>query len=69
VVADLVSDFGWGVACLITVAAGVLQVLLGLSHVARSALAISPVVVITIALQQAHVLLGGKSKSTAWHKV
>jgi len=77
VVADLVSDFGWGVTCLITVAAGVLQVLLGLSRVARAALAISPVVVhamlagigITIALQQAHVLLGGKSKSTAWHNL
>jgi carbonic anhydrase len=77
VVADLVSDFGWGVTCLITVAAGVVQVLLGLSRVARAALAISPVVVhamlagigITIALQQAHVLLGGKSKSTAWHNL
>ena len=77
VVADLVSDFGWGVTCLITVIAGVLQVLLGLSRVARAALAISPVVVhamlagigITIALQQAHVLLGGKSKSTAWHNL
>src|SRR6516225_2836880 len=77
VVADLVSNFGWGVTCLITVSAGVLQVLLGLSRVARAALAISPVVVhamlagigITIALQQAHVLLGGKSKSTAWHNL
>jgi carbonic anhydrase len=77
VVADLISDFGWGVTCLITAAAGVLQVLLGLSRVARAALAISPVVVhamlagigITIALQQAHVLLGGKSKSTAWHNL
>ncbi|OBH58425.1 SulP family inorganic anion transporter [Mycobacterium sp. E2479] len=77
VVADLISDFGWGITCLITVAAGVLQVLLGLSRVARAALAISPVVVhamlagigITIALQQAHVLLGGKSKSTAWHNL
>src|ERR1700761_3363618 len=77
VVAGLVSDFGWGVTCLITGAAGLLQVLLGLSRVARAALAISPVVVhamlagigITIALQQAHVLLGGKSKSTAWHNV
>jgi carbonic anhydrase len=77
VVADLISDFGWGITCLITVAAGALQVLLGLSRVARAALAISPVVVhamlagigITIALQQAHVLLGGKSKSTAWHNV
>jgi carbonic anhydrase len=77
VVADLVSDFGWAVTCLVTAAAGVLQVLLGLSRVARAALAISPVVVhamlagigITIALQQAHVLLGGKSKSTAWHNL
>ncbi|MFW3114375.1 transmembrane transport protein [Mycobacterium haemophilum DSM 44634] len=75
VVAELISDFGWAVTCLITLAAGALQVLLGLSRVARAALAISPVVVhamlagigITIALQQAHVLLGGKSKSTAWH--
>src|SRR5246127_3024099 len=77
VVADLISNFGWGATCLITVAAGVLQVLLGLSRVARAAPAISPVVVhamlagigITIALQQAHVLLGGKSKSTAWHNL
>jgi carbonic anhydrase len=77
VVADLISNFGWGAACSITVAAGVLQVLLGLSRVARAALAISPVVVhamlagigITIALQQTHVLLGGKSKSTAWHNL
>jgi MFS superfamily sulfate permease-like transporter len=77
VVADLVSDFGWEVACFITVAAGVVQVLLGLSRVARAALAISPVVVhamlagigITIALQQAHVLLGGRSKSSAWHNL
>lgn len=77
VVADLVSEFGWGLTCLITVAAGVLQVVLGLSRVARAALAISPVVVhamlagigITIALQQVHVLLGGQSKSTAWQNV
>ncbi|SRX92181.1 transmembrane transport protein [Mycobacterium leprae TN] [Mycobacterium shimoidei] len=77
VVADLIDQFGWSVTCLITVAAGVLQVLLGLSRVARAALAISPVVVhamlagigITIALQQAHVLLGGASKSSAWHNV
>ncbi|GFG97856.1 SulP family inorganic anion transporter [Mycobacterium timonense] len=77
IVAGLISEFGWGITCLITVAAGTLQVLLGLSRVARAALAISPVVVhamlagigITIALQQAHVLLGGKSKSTAWHNL
>src|ERR1700757_670915 len=77
IVADLISNFGWGVTFLITVAAGVLQVLLGLSRVARAVLAISPVVVhamlagigITIALQQTQVLLGGKSKSTAWHNL
>ncbi|BBZ45921.1 SulP family inorganic anion transporter [Mycobacterium parmense] len=77
VVAGLVSDFGWEITCFITVVAGFLQVMLGLSRVARAALAISPVVVhamlagigITIALQQAHVLLGGKSKSTAWHNL
>jgi len=77
VVADLISNFGWAVTCFITAAAGAVQVLLGFSRVARAALAISPVVVhamlagigITIALQQAHVLLGGKSKSTAWHNV
>lgn len=37
VVAGLVSDFGWGVTCFITVAAGAVQVLLGLSRVARAA--------------------------------
>lgn len=77
VVAGLVGQFGWKVTCAITVAAGVLQVLFGLSKVARAALAISPVVVhamlagigLTIALQQVHVLLGGESKSSALSNV
>lgn len=77
IVAGLVAEFGWKVTCAITVAAGVLQVLFGLSRVARAALAISPVVVhamlagigVTIALQQAHVLLGGQSRSSAWSNV
>ncbi|MHC9290883.1 SulP family inorganic anion transporter [Mycobacterium sp. LTG2003] len=77
IVAGLVSEFGWAVTCAITVCAGVLQVLFGLSRVARAALAISPVVVhamlagigITIALQQVHVLLGGSSNSSAWANV
>ena len=77
IVADLIAEFGWGITCFITAVAGVMQVLLGLSRVARAALAISPVVVhamlagigITIALQQTHVLLGGESKSSAWHNV
>src|SRR6201993_5134487 len=68
VVAALVSDFGWGGTGLITAAPGVLQVLLGLSRVARAALGISPVVVhamlagigVTIALHQAPAFLGGK---------
>jgi carbonic anhydrase len=67
VVADLIARFGWGVTCAITAAAGLLQVLFGVSGVARAALAISPAVVhamlagigITIALGQLHVLLGG----------
>lgn len=73
VVADLIARFGWGVTCAITVAAGLLQVLFGVSRVARSALAISPPVVhamlagigITIALGQLHVLLGGKAGTDA----
>ena len=77
VVASLIAEFGWKVTCAITVAAGVLQVLFGLSRIARAALAISPVVVhamlagigVTIALQQAHVLLGGESHSSAWRNV
>lgn len=74
IVAGLVAEFGWAVTCAITVCAGVLQVLFGLSRVGRAALAISPMVVhamlagigITIALQQVHVLLGGSSESSAW---
>ncbi|OZF06810.1 carbonic anhydrase [Rhodococcus sp. 15-1154-1] len=73
VVAELVNQFGWAVTCLITVGAGAVQILLGLSRIARHALAISPVVVhamlagigVTIALQQIHVLLGGESESSA----
>jgi len=73
VVADLIGRFGWGVMCAITVAAGLLQVLFGVSRVARAALAISPAVVhamlagigITIALGQLHVLLGGAAGTDA----
>ncbi|BDX32077.1 putative transmembrane carbonic anhydrase [Mycobacterium antarcticum] len=77
IVAGLVAEFGWKVTCAITVAAGVLQVLFGVSRIARAALAISPVVVhamlagigLTIVLQQVHVLLGGDSQSSAWRNV
>ncbi|WP_405493247.1 SulP family inorganic anion transporter [Nocardia sp. NBC_00511] len=74
VVAATISEFGWKTACFITVLAGIMQILFGLSRIARAALAIAPVVVhamlagigVTIALQQVHVLLGGTSQSTAW---
>lgn len=77
VVAELVTQFGWKATCAITAAAGVLQVLLGLSRIARAALAIAPIVVhamlagigITIALQQVHVLLGGGPRSNAWENL
>ncbi|WP_370512235.1 SulP family inorganic anion transporter [Skermania sp. ID1734] len=77
VVAELVAQFGWKLTTAITVCAGILQILFGLSRIARAALAISPIVVhamlagigLTIALQQVHVLLGGASKSTAWQNI
>jgi len=73
IVADLVGRFGWGVTCAITVAAGVLQVLFGLTRTGRSALAISPAVVhgmlagigVTIVLGQLHVVLGGEQQDDA----
>ncbi|MFF1832157.1 SulP family inorganic anion transporter [Paenarthrobacter sp. NPDC058040] len=73
VVAGLVQEFGWQVTCAITAAAGVVQLLMGLSRLGRAALAVSPVVVkamlagigITIILQQLHVLLGGKAAGSA----
>lgn len=73
VVAGLVQEFGWQVTCAITAAAGVVQLLLGISRVGRAALAVSPVVVkamlagigITIILQQIHVLLGSPPAGSA----
>ena len=77
IVAGLIAEFGWKVTCAITVCAGVLQILFGLSRMGRAALAISPMVVhamlagigITIALQQIHVLLGGETHSSAWYNI
>ena len=77
VIAELVATFGWKVTCAVTVCAGLLQILFGISRVARAALAIAPVVVhamlagigITIALQQIHVLLGGSSASSALENI
>ncbi|MBB4932220.1 carbonic anhydrase [Lipingzhangella halophila] len=72
IVADLVHTYGWGVTCLITVLAGCVQVALGTFRIARAALAISPAVIhgmlagvgATIAIAQAHVVLGGSPHSS-----
>ncbi len=77
IVAGLIAEFGWKITCAITVCAGLLQIVFGLSKVGRAALAISPMVVhamlagigITIALQQVHLLLGGETHSSAWHNL
>ncbi|MFE3752675.1 SulP family inorganic anion transporter [Nocardia tengchongensis] len=77
VVAESISQFGWAAACFITMLAGGLQILFGLSRIARGVLAIAPVVVhamlagigIVIALQQVHVMLGGNSLSSSWGSI
>ncbi|MEX5708218.1 bifunctional SulP family inorganic anion transporter/carbonic anhydrase [Parafrankia sp. FMc6] len=74
VVAEIVATHGWRTACFVTAAAGVVQILFGLSRVARAALAISPAVVhgmlagigLTIVIGQIHVVLGGTAGSAAW---
>ena len=73
VVAETVARFGWQATCAITVMAGLLQLVFGLSRVGRYALAISPTVMsallagigISIVLGQANVALGGTSQPSA----
>lgn len=70
VVAETIATFGWATTCAITVLAGAVQIVLGLSRIARAALAISPAVVhgmlagigVTIVLAQLHVVLGGATQ-------
>ncbi|GAA3435817.1 SulP family inorganic anion transporter [Kutzneria kofuensis] len=67
IVAGLVAQFGWAATAAITVGAGLVQILLGLSRVGRLALSLSPAVVhgmlagigVVIAVGQLHVVLGG----------
>jgi carbonic anhydrase len=69
----MVQKYGWPAMCAITVAAGLVQIVLGFSRIARACLAISPAVVhgmlagigVVIALAQMHVLLGDKPESSA----
>lgn len=77
VVAETVAQYGWPATVGITVAAGLLQVVLGATRLGRFALAISPTVVtamlagigISIVLGQLNVAVGGSSRSSAWENV
>jgi carbonic anhydrase len=71
IVAGLVEEYGWAATAGITLAAGVLQVLLGMTKVGRVTLSLSPAVVhgmlagigIIIVAGQFQVLLGGHADS------
>ena len=73
IVSTLVQTYGWRATCSIVVAAGLVQLLLGVCRVARVALAVSPAVVrgmlagvgVVIVLAQLHVVLGGGPQPSA----
>ncbi|GDY31971.1 SulP family inorganic anion transporter [Gandjariella thermophila] len=70
-VAGVVSEYGWAATAAIVAAAGVVQLLLGLTRLGRLAMSLSPAVVrgmlagigVTIMAGQLHVVLGGKAAS------
>ncbi|MFD4642465.1 SulP family inorganic anion transporter [Lentzea sp. NPDC058436] len=72
IVAGLVAQFGWAATAAITLAAGVLQVALGLTGISRLVMSLSPAIVhgmlagigISIAAGQLVVVLGGTAGST-----
>ncbi|MEV4316494.1 SulP family inorganic anion transporter [Actinocrispum sp. NPDC049592] len=67
VVAGLIDQFGWPATAAITAAAGVVQILFGMTRLGRLALSLSPAIVhgmlagigLSIVIGQLHVLLGG----------
>lgn len=71
IVYGVVQKFGWSTACVVTLVAGLIQLVLGFSRVARLALGISPAVVhgmlagigVTIAVAQFQVVLGSAPQS------
>jgi carbonic anhydrase len=73
VVAGLVEQFGWPATAGITMAAGLVQILLGATKVGRYALSLSPAVVhgmlagigVTIVVGQLRVLFGGAAHGSA----
>jgi carbonic anhydrase len=77
IVAETIGRFGWATTCAITMLAGVVQLLFGLSRVARAALTLSPAIVhgmlagigVTIVLAQLHVVLGGATQTSPVHNL
>ncbi|WP_166974308.1 solute carrier family 23 protein [Brevibacterium atlanticum] len=73
IVAEMVAQYGWRVTTLITLGAGIIQIIFGLTRLSRFAQAIPPVVVhgmlagigLTIALSQLNVMLGGEAETGA----
>ncbi|GGM36977.1 carbonic anhydrase [Longimycelium tulufanense] len=72
IVAGLVAQYGWPATAAITLAAGAVQLVLGLTRVGRAALSLSPAVVhgmlagigVVIAMSQLHVVLGGEPQDS-----
>ncbi len=72
IVAGLVAQFGWAATAAITLAAGVLQIALGLTGISRLVMSLSPAVVhgmlagigVSIAVGQLVVVLGGTAAPT-----
>ncbi|MFK3984729.1 bifunctional SulP family inorganic anion transporter/carbonic anhydrase [Micromonospora sp. NPDC050397] len=77
IVTDLVMRHGWVTTAAMVTLAGLVQIVLGLSRLGRTALMLSPAVVhgmlagigIVIALSQLHVVLGGAPQSSAWENL
>jgi carbonic anhydrase len=74
IVAGTVTELGWAQTTAVVAMAGLVQLVLGVCRLGRTALALSPAVVhgmlagigIVIALSQVHVMLGGDPQSSAW---
>lgn len=72
ITASLISQYGWAATAAITLAAGIVQMLLGLGRFGRLALSLSPAVVhgmlagigLSIAIGQLVVVLGGHASSS-----
>jgi carbonic anhydrase len=77
IVAELIDEFGWLATAGITLAAGLLQILFGVTRIGRLALSLSPAVVhgmlagigVTIVVGQARVVFGGDLLAPHWSAV